>query len=163
MAWFIAKLVGYEKENALWLIYNWVWFEKETIHQVTLLQCQGSHGTGKTGNLVLTFSRQGKHREFCCNTGKIIETQEKYFWLYLLLQKACFPSYISLFFCLPLLGILSSFRWLFLILFLPVYLLFYFLSISHWLQVSTKLIWTVLKTNWNNVIWNMYIQEFFKM
>ena len=24
---------------------------------------QGGHGTGKTGNLVLTFSRQGKHRE----------------------------------------------------------------------------------------------------
>ena len=32
---------------------------------------QGGHDTGKTGNLVLTFSRQGKHREFCCNTGKI--------------------------------------------------------------------------------------------
>ena len=38
---------------------------------------QGGHGTGKTGNLVLTFSRQGKHREFCsdkekfANTGKI--------------------------------------------------------------------------------------------
>ena len=40
---------------------------------------QGGHGTGKTGNLVLTFSRQGKHREFCCNTGKILETQGKYF------------------------------------------------------------------------------------
>ena len=40
---------------------------------------QGGHGTGKTGNLVLTFSRQGKHREFCCNTGKIFETQGKYF------------------------------------------------------------------------------------
>ena len=127
---------------------------------------QGGHATGKTGktgNLVLTFSRQGKHREFCCNTGKTIETQGKYFWLYLLLQKACFPSHILNFFCLALLGILSSFRWLFLTLFLPVYLLSYFLSISHWLQVSTKLIWAVLKTNWNNVIWNMYIQEFFKM
>ena len=40
---------------------------------------QGGHGTGKTGNLVLTFSRQGKHRKFCCNTGKIFETQGKYF------------------------------------------------------------------------------------
>ena len=40
---------------------------------------QGGHGTGKTGNLVLTFSRQGKHREFCCNTGKFFETQGKYF------------------------------------------------------------------------------------
>ena len=42
---------------------------------------QGGHGTGKTGNLVLTFSRQGKHREFCCDTGKIFETQGKYFIL----------------------------------------------------------------------------------
>ena len=25
---------------------------------------QGGHDTGKTGNLVLTFSRQGKHRKF---------------------------------------------------------------------------------------------------
>ena len=42
-------------------------------------QFQGGHGTGKTGNLVLTFSRQGNHREFCsnrekfANTGKIFE------------------------------------------------------------------------------------------
>ena len=40
---------------------------------------QGGHGTGKTGNLVLTFSRQGKHREFCFGTGKNSETQGKYF------------------------------------------------------------------------------------
>ena len=35
--------------------------------------------TGKTGNLVLTFSRQGKHWEFCFGTGKNFETQGKYF------------------------------------------------------------------------------------
>ena len=40
---------------------------------------QGGHGTGKTGNLVLTFSRQGKHREFCSDTGKNLLTQGKYF------------------------------------------------------------------------------------
>ena len=40
---------------------------------------QGGHGTGKTGNLVLTFSRQGKQREFCFDTGKNSETQGKYF------------------------------------------------------------------------------------
>ena len=40
---------------------------------------QGGHGTGKTGTLVLTFSRQGKHREFCFDTGKNFETQGKYF------------------------------------------------------------------------------------
>ena len=42
---------------------------------------QGGHGTGKTGktgNLVLTFSRQGKHREFCSGTGKNLLTQGKY-------------------------------------------------------------------------------------
>ena len=42
---------------------------------------QGGHGTGKTGNLAVNFSRQGIHREFsefkflhrenCANTGKI--------------------------------------------------------------------------------------------
>ena len=44
-----------------------------------LNKSQGGHGTGKTGNLVLTFSRQGKHREFCFDTGKNFETQGKYF------------------------------------------------------------------------------------
>ena len=39
---------------------------------------QGGHGTGKTGNLVLTFSRQGKHREFGSDTGKNLLTQGKY-------------------------------------------------------------------------------------
>ena len=42
---------------------------------------QGGHGTGKTGktgNLVLTFSRQGKHRELCSDTGKNLLTQGKY-------------------------------------------------------------------------------------
>ena len=44
---------------------------------------QGGHGTGKTGNLAVNFSRQGKHREFskfnflhrenCANTGKIVK------------------------------------------------------------------------------------------
>ena len=36
---------------------------------------QGGHGTG---NLVLTFSRQGKHGEFCSDTGKNLLTQGKY-------------------------------------------------------------------------------------
>ena len=46
------------------------------------LLLQGGHGTGKTGNLTVNFSRQGKHREFsklnflhrenCANTGKIL-------------------------------------------------------------------------------------------
>ena len=35
---------------------------------------QGGHGTGKTGNLFLTFSRQGKHREFCSDTEKFANT-----------------------------------------------------------------------------------------
>ena len=42
---------------------------------------QGGHGTGKTGNLVLTFSTQGKHREFGSDTGKNLLTQGKLFGL----------------------------------------------------------------------------------
>ena len=47
---------------------------------------QGGHGTGKTGNLAVNFSRQGKHRESsklnflhrenCANTGKNFENLE---------------------------------------------------------------------------------------
>ena len=55
------------------------------VWSIKFVPTQGGHGTGKTGNLALTFSRQGKHREFCYNTGKVFETQGKYFWLYLLL------------------------------------------------------------------------------
>ena len=53
--------------------------EKENI----CTNLQGGHGTGKTGNLAVNFSRQGKHREFskfnflhrenCGNTGKILK------------------------------------------------------------------------------------------
>ena len=47
---------------------------REVFHLVYPFECsysisQGGHGTGKTGNLVITFSRQGKHREFRYNTG----------------------------------------------------------------------------------------------
>ena len=41
---------------------------------------QGGHDTGKTGNLHVDFSRQGKHREFSYfnfYTGKIVATQGK--------------------------------------------------------------------------------------
>ena len=43
---------------------------------------QGGHGTGKTGktgNLVLTFSRQGKHRNFALTQGKILRHRENIF------------------------------------------------------------------------------------
>ena len=42
---------------------------------------QGGHGTGKTGNLDVNFSRQGKHREFSkfsSYTGKIMATLRKF-------------------------------------------------------------------------------------
>ena len=39
---------------------------------------QGDHSTGKTGNLDVTFSRQGNHREFRPNIGKIVATQGKF-------------------------------------------------------------------------------------
>ena len=29
-----------------------------------MIHTQGGHGTGKTGNLAVNFSRQGKYREF---------------------------------------------------------------------------------------------------
>ena len=48
------------------------------IREWAVLFHQGGHGTGKTGNLVLTFSRQGKHREFGSDTGKNLLTQGKY-------------------------------------------------------------------------------------
>ena len=55
--------------------------KSQNLSSLLLITChlQGGHGTGKTGNLVLTFSRQGKHREFCFDTGKNFETQGKYF------------------------------------------------------------------------------------
>ena len=56
------------RENILTVFFN--------AKSMFLLTYEGGHGTG---NLVLTFSRQGKHREFCCNTGKIFETRGKYF------------------------------------------------------------------------------------
>ena len=49
-----------------------------TIREILKMVAQGGHGTGKTGNLVLTFSRQGKHSEFCSDTGKNLLTQGKY-------------------------------------------------------------------------------------
>ena len=57
---------------------------------------QGGHGPGKTGNLVLTFSRQGKHREFCCNTGKVFETQGKYFIAKSMFLFTCFQNFFAL-------------------------------------------------------------------
>ena len=46
---------------------------------------QGCHGTGKTGNLKVHFSRHGKHREFakkilkiCSYTGNLPPTQGKF-------------------------------------------------------------------------------------
>ena len=46
---------------------------------VHLSLTQGGHGTGKTRNLVLTFSRQGKHREFCFDTEKFWDTGKIFF------------------------------------------------------------------------------------
>ena len=49
-----------------------------TLYHKYLQDGHGTGKTGKTGNLVLTFSRQGKHREFCSDTGKKLLTQGKY-------------------------------------------------------------------------------------
>ena len=45
-------------------IYDYLLNFKKVTPKLTGKQMQGGHGTGKTGNLVLTFSRRGKHREF---------------------------------------------------------------------------------------------------
>ena len=41
------------------LIFNSAFYS-----DLIVMQDQGCHGTGKTGNLEVPFSRQGKHREF---------------------------------------------------------------------------------------------------
>ena len=72
-----------------------------TTLQITFTQ--GGHGTGKTGNLAVNFSRQGKHREFskfnflhrenCGNTGKILKI---YFLKILLLKwQQCDGAFLS--------------------------------------------------------------------
>ena len=66
--------------------------EKEKPHwyrvsRVLTIDDKGCHGTGKTGNLKVHFSRQGKdrefakknmflHGEFTTNTGKILEVKK---------------------------------------------------------------------------------------
>ena len=73
-------------------------------------QFQGGHGPGKTGNLGLTFSRQRKHREFCCNTGKVLRHRENIFdWIHWC-KKHVSLHIFSNFFSLALLGITSSFK-----------------------------------------------------
>ena len=59
--------------------WNHVLQECFSVETGTFIIGQSGHSTGKTGNLVLTFSRQGKHKEFCCDTGENFETQGKYF------------------------------------------------------------------------------------
>ena len=51
------------------------------IENYLITELQGGHGTGKTGNLAVNFSRQGKYREFSkfyFYTGKIVPTQGKF-------------------------------------------------------------------------------------
>ena len=65
---------------------------------------QGGHGTGKTGNLAVNFSRQGKHREFskfnflhrenCGNTGKILKIQN-FLKILLLKWQQCDGAFLS--------------------------------------------------------------------
>ena len=51
------------------------------ISKILIMYVQGGHGIGKTGNLAVNFSRQGKHREFSkfiFYTGKMVPTQGKF-------------------------------------------------------------------------------------
>ena len=68
------------------------------------IHIQGDHGTGKTGNLAVNFSRQGKHREFikfnflrgenCANTGKILKIQN-FLKILLLKWQQCDGAFLS--------------------------------------------------------------------
>ena len=70
--------LGQDKQALKPYISASVWAEEYTppaqahawIHTPPPCPGQGGHGTG---NLILDFSRQGKHREFSCNTGKIFD------------------------------------------------------------------------------------------
>ena len=73
--------------NSLLCRFRLQWWIQRVQARITkickILLIQGGHGTGKTGNLAVNFSRQGKHREFskfnflhrenCGNTGKILK------------------------------------------------------------------------------------------
>ena len=76
-----------------------------TLHsRFSIMHKQGGHGTGKTGNLAVNFSRQGKHREFskfnflhrenCGNTGKILKI-ENFLKILLLKWQQCDRAFLS--------------------------------------------------------------------
>ena len=100
--------------------------------------------TGKTQGILL------QHRESFWDTGKIFLT------VFINAKKHVSLYIFSKFFSLTSLGIISHFKLLFyellLIFTVPIYLLYYIT----FLQVPTKLMQSVLKTNWYNVIGNMY-------
>ena len=70
---------------------------------------QGGHGTGKTGNLVLTFSLR-EHREFCSDTGKDLLTQGKYLDCDYKHKKYVYIFEFQKKFSLTSLGIIFNFR-----------------------------------------------------
>ena len=47
-----------------------LWMDPVSIICKCVRPHQGGHGTEKTGNLIINFSRQGKHRQFRYKTGK---------------------------------------------------------------------------------------------
>ena len=86
------------------------------------------------------FFQTGKTQNFVVTQGKFLVHRENIFDCIYYCKKHVSLHISSIFLTLASLSILSTFRLFFLILFLPVYFLSYFVSISHWLQVSTKLI-----------------------
>ena len=111
---------------------------------------------GKQGIWFLLFPDRENTGNFVVTQGKFLR-HGKYFWLYLLIKKHVFLYIFSEFFSLASLGIISHFKLFLYELFRPIYLLYY----VTFLQVSTKPIQAVFKTNSNNVIGNMY-NYFFK-
>ena len=87
------------------------------------IDLQGGRGTGKTGNLVLTFSRQEKKGNYFVTQGKFLRHKENIFDCIYYCKKHISLHIFSIFLAsLCLAYFLVSDNCFFLILFLPVYL-----------------------------------------
>ena len=116
---------------------------------------------GKQGIWFLLFPDRENTGNFAVTQGKFLKHRENIFDCIYHCKKHVSLHIFSIYFSLALLGILSSFRWLFLVLFLPVYQYIY-CPITFPYHMVTKyqpnFLGAVLKAN---IISNVYIWEFF--
>ena len=147
--WAVIENLGFKREF-MGVVMLEKLFNQGNLLELLLCYAQPSLLHAKTGwpqhrekrEFGFYFFQTRKTQGICYNTGKFFETQGKYFWLYLLTQKA----WHNFSFKNVVIWTISSN-----IFTVPIYLLYY----VTFLEVSTKLIQVVLKTNWNNVIGNM--------